>query len=366
MSETEIGAALAAPEGNAVASIPTQVEVVEPPKKSVEDTMSEVYDKISPPRDAQQRFAPKDKPTETQAVETKEQAPAEETKSEGQAPSEQTSEPATPAITRPNSLPAELRDEFDKAAPKVRDWIANREAESHKRITELGQAAKALEPIRQITQRYQSALKGLEPAQAYEQLAAAADLLERDPVGGLKWLAENYKVDLSTLGSGQTQSTDPNSEVAQLRQTVSQLQRQIADTSNRVASREQQEQATHQQSIEKHVENFAKDKPYWAELENDILGQVAAIQATERDLPYDKILERAYDRASKLNEGVQAKISADKKAEADKKAQAEAAKKAADAKKAASVNVKSGQGTSPRAKGSMEDTLREVADRLMG
>lgn len=361
MSEVETAAAPAVSEGNASASIPQQVQVVEPAKKSMEDTMAEAYDKINPPRDEAQRFVAKDKPTE--AVE---ETPAETTETDGQAPIAEEVEPDKPAITYPGSLPAELREKLDQAAPELRDWVAKREAESHKRITELGQAAKASEPIRQIGDRYKTSFKGMGTAEAFEKLAAANEFLERDPVAGIQWLADAYGVQLSSLGKEATQGTEGNPEVSQLRQTISQLQRQISETSNKVTSREQAEQQANQKSIEKLVDDFAKDKPYWGDLEEDVYAQIHAIRATDANLTPDKILDRAYDRASKLNEGVQAKIQADKKAEADKKAKAEAAKKAADAKKSASVNVKSGQGTSPKASGSWENTMREVADRLMG
>lgn len=365
MSEVEAAAAPAVSEGNASASIPQQVQVVETPKKSMEETMAEAYDKINPPRDAQNRFAAKDKPAEEpQAVEP--EAPAETTETEGQAPTEETSEPAKPAITYPTSLPAELREKLDQAAPELRDWVAKREAESHKRITELGQAAKASEPIRQIGERYKTSFKGMGTAEAFEKLAAANEFLERDPVAGIQWLADAYGVQLSSLGKPSPEGAEGNPEVAQLRQTISHLQRQMAETSNKLSSREQAEQQATQQSIEKLIENFAKDKPYYGELEENIFEQIHAIKATDANLTPEKILERAYDRALKLNEGVQAKIQADKKAEADKKAKAEAAKKAAEAKKSASVNVKSGQGASPKASGSWQDTMREVADRLMG
>src|SRR4051812_38439947 len=108
MSDLDTGAAPAASEGNAVASIPAQVETTqttEAAKPTIEDTMASVYDKLSPPRDTRtQQFTAK---TETPAVET-ETAPATET-TEGQTQGEEKSEPAT-AIVHPNSLPAALRE----------------------------------------------------------------------------------------------------------------------------------------------------------------------------------------------------------------------------------------------------------------
>jgi hypothetical protein len=358
MSELEAGAAPAAAEGNASASIPTPVQVVETPKASMEDTMAAAWDKLNPPRDENQRFVAKDRP------EAVEETPAEPI--EGQTPSEEKVEPAAPAIAFPSSLPAELREKMAAAAPELAEWVTKREAESHKRITELGQAAKASEQFRQVAERYKPSFHGRDPVQAFEQLAAASEYLERDAQGAIRWLADSYGIDLSTLSEGRPASAETSPEVAQLRQTISRLEQRLNETSSKVSSREEADQTAKQESIHKLIDEFAKDKPYWGELESEVAAQIHAIQSTEANLAPDKVLTRAYDRALKLNEGIQAKIQADTKAEAEKKAKAEAARKAADAKKAGSVNVKSGQGASPKANGNWESTLREAADRLMG
>lgn len=362
MSEVETGAAPAAAEGNAAPAVSTpevaQVQVVEPARKSIEETMAEAFDKMNPPRSESGRFEAKDKPAETQEAET----PAETV--EGQTQS-QASEPPK-AIVHPNSLPAELRDKWGTVPPEIAEWAAKREAESHKRITELGETAKASEHLRQAIEKFRPSFKGVEPVQAIERLVAAGDFLERSPEEGLKWLANAYGVDLSRLASGQ--STEGNTEVSHLRQQISQLQRQIADTSNRVQSREQAEQRTQEQSIAKLVEDFAKDEKraaYWTDVENDVYEQIHAIKAADPNLPPDKVLDKAFTRALKLNEAVQTKIEAEKKTEIEKRAKAEAAKKAVEAKKAAQINVGRGASATPKPKGSWEETMREVGNKLM-
>ncbi len=371
MSELDTGAAPAAAESAPAPATPTPVTVVEAPAKSMSDTMAEVYEKFNPPRDEQQRFAAKAKPEGEQehAVEAQASPDIESTE---QAPSEEKSEPAAPAIVHPNSLPADLREKWGTVPPEIAKWIGERETESHKRISELGQVAKTAEPIAKFMQplRELAGRAGISPEQAQQNLLNWSYALDQNPAEALQGLARQYGVTLSQPAGDQTQSsTEVNPEIAALRHTVSQLQRQIAETSNRVQTREQRETETQHQSIGKLVDDFSKDEKrasHWADLEPEILAQIHAIRATEHGLTEDKILERAYDRALKLNEGVQAKIKANEKAEADKKAKAEAAKKATDAKKAASVNVKSGQGASPRANGSWQDTMREVGGRLMG
>lgn len=84
--------------------------------------------------------------------------------------------------------------------------------------------------------------------------------------------------------------------------------------------------------------------------------------------------QEAYDKACRLSDPVQAKVSA-KKADAERKAQAEReaaeakrkADQAAKAKQASSINVKPLGATAGRpAKGTMEDTIGSIYDRLHG
>lgn len=359
MSDVDNGAAPAAPEGTAAPAAATpevaQVQVVEPAKKSIEDTMSEVFDKMNPPRDEQQRFVAKDQPAETQETETQETTDQAQT---------ETVEPPK-AIDAPQSWSAEMKAKWASLPPEVQEYVLTRDRDAHQQISELGRTAKASEQLRNTIERFKPSFKGVDPAQAIERLVAASDFLDRSPADALKWLADAYSVDLSKLVTGGQPGTEGNAEVAQLRQTISQLQRQIAETSQRVTTREQREAETHQQSIAKLVEDFAKDKAYWADMESDIYAQIHAIRAAEPELNEKDTLQKAYDRALKLNDAVQAKITAEKKADDEKKAKAEAAKKAADAKKAASINVGRGANASPKPKGSWEQTMREVADRLM-
>ena len=323
--------------------------------------MAETYDKVFQPRADDGRFEEKAKPAETQeAVET-ETAPAE---TPDQPKAVEAVEPPKAAIEAPQSWSAEMKAKWATLPPEAQEYILSRESEAHKQISELGRTAKASEQLRQSIERFKPSFKGVDPVQAIEKLVAANDFLDRDPIAGLQWLANAYGVDLSKLASGQP-STDATPEVAQLRAQISQLQRQIADTSQRVTTREQREAQTREQSIAKLVEDFAKGQEHWADLENDVFSQIHAIRAAEPELGEKETLQKAYDRALKLNEGVQAKISAKAKAEAEAKAKAEAAKKAADAKKAASLNVGRGSNATGKAKGSWEQTMREAGDRLL-
>lgn len=325
--------------------------------------MAEVFDRLNP----QERV----NRTETGKFESK--APTEDQTTdqaiEGQTPTETaTPEPATPAIEAPQSLPAALRDKWASVPPEVAEWAAKREAESHKRITELGETAKAAEQIRNVVERYRPSLRGVQADQAIEKLFAANDFLDKDPVQGIQWLAQAYGVDLSRFAQqvAQEQQGEPESgHFRALQAEIADLKRQLADTSNRVVTREQREQETRLQSLAKIEDDFAKGKDYWPDIYEDVVDQVKALVVREPNLTPEKLLEKAHERALKLRDDISSKLNeAAKKAEAEK-AEAEKKRKADEAKKQASLNVR-GTNATPAKKGNWEDTLRETANRIYG
>jgi len=369
MSEVEPGAV--APQGNdaapAVASTPevTTQTTQTAPQPSMEETMAAAFDKMNP--QARVDRAPDGKFQSTAAPEAA--APEDTSSTEGQTQTAAPSEPAQPAIATPQSLPAELRDEWAKAPPKVAEWVAKREAEAHRRITELGETAKAHAPIRQVIERFAPTLQknGLQPADAFARMLAVNELLETDARSAIAQIAEAYGVDLSAVAGKPEGEAAENVEVRSLKAELSALKRQIAETANRVTSREQQEAEVQRGNLAKLVEDFSADKSdHWADIESDVLEQITAIRSREPDLEPAQVLKKAYERAVKINDQVANKLSeAKRKAEAEK-AEAEKKRKAEEAKRLASLNVKSKDGASPRATGSWEDTMREVGSRLLG
>lgn len=367
---SEVQPAAPEPQGNVAApAAPSTPEVTPQTTPSMEDTMAAAFDKMNP----QERVdrAPDGKFASTAAPEA---AAPDEQPSEGQTQTAAPSEPAQPAIAPPQSLPAELRDEWTKAPPKLAEWASKREAESHKRITELGETAKAHAPFRQVIERFAPTLQkqGLPPADAFARMLAVNDLLEQDAPGAIAQIAEAYGVDLSAVAGKPQGEAAENAEVRSLKAELNALKRQIADTANRVTSREQQEAEAQRGNLAKLVEDFSADKSdHWADIEADVLEQIAAIRHLEKmngmpEAPAEQVLKKAYDRAVKINEQVANKLSeATRKAEAEK-AEAEKKRKADEAKRLASLNVRSKDGASPKPSGSWEDTMREVGNRLLG
>lgn len=231
----------------------------------------------------------------------------------------------------PISWPKEHHAEFAKLSPAAQELVERREREAHQKITELGQSAREIQPLREISERFKGSLGGMATVEAYEKLAAANDFLHRDPVAGIQWLAAAYGIDLNSLTGQPLHHEHPHDN----------------------------------QDAKALVDHFAASKADWAELEADIFEQVHAIKSADPHLPGFAVLEKAYERAARLNTNVSQRRSQMERVEADKKARADAAKRAAAARKSASINVRSTVGASPKPSGSWEQTMREVGDRLM-
>lgn len=354
MDEAVNGAAPAAPEGNAAPAVSTP--------SSIEDTMSAVFDRMTPPRSDGGQFATKVSPdSEAQA------APADEAKETNQEPAAPTVEPAKPAIDPPLSWTAEMKAKWASLPPDTQEYIAKRDGEAHKRITELGETAKSVELIRAVIDKYRTTFDGVPVQEGLERLLAANQYLERSPVEAIQWLAKAYNVDLSAFGVQQQDGQHPEaSQFAALNAEIANLKRQLHDTSTRVQTREQREADERTNALNRLVNDFAKEKPYWGEIESDVLEQIHAVRMSDPNLSPDKVLEKAHERALKLNDSVAAKLNEAKRKDAEAKEAADKKRKADEAKRLSSMNVKTSQGTSPRSTSSMEETMREVANRLMG
>lgn len=359
MLEADTGAASAAPDAGTVDSATPSNEAVLSTWDSIDQTMDKAYDKINPPREPTGQFKGEAKAA---PVEGEADPAATETKPEA-SPTVASTEPTQSAIVAPQSLPADLKADWEKAPPSLQAWSAKREAESHQRISELGQTAKAFEPFRQVMDHYQSEFqkRGVAPAQAFHLLMEAQKALDDDFDTGIRKLAEAYGRQLP----GDTPSDGQESgEVRALKGEIAALKRQVGETHNTVMARVRSEQDAAQASLAKLVNDFASGKDDFKDVEQDVVAHIAAIRNSEPGLEPTKLLEKAYDAARWANPVTRAKmLESERKADEAKRIEANKAKADA-AKKASNLNVKSGSGTSPTKKASWEDTMNAVADRV--
>ena len=365
---------------SAETTTPIEVVVTQPEPKTIEQTLAEVYDKNYPDsRVERDKSTGEFKSKETKVEEVKSEGAEIDTKSGDteietpQEPTTETVEPEeTPAIDMPASWAADRKELWDKLSPDIKQFVADRESQAQSRLSELGRAVKATEPLKPHLEALEGLARanGLQSTDALQRLVTAGYRLQQDPKSAIQWLAQSYGVDLSQLApSPQIGSDVPESaHINALTQKISQLERVIAETSHRMTSREQQEMAAREQTLTTSIEKYAEGKDYWSDIENEVLNQIVAIKhADPNKVQADPmaVLKEAEERAIKLTPVVSEKLEKAAKAEADKKAKEESAKKAAEAKRLASINVKSQAGSSPKSQfKSFEDEMTAVYDRV--
>lgn len=316
---------------------------------AIEKTMSAAYDKINPPRSEEGQFASKDK--------TEASADAPDKPITDQTQTTEAVEPAKPAIEAPVSWSAEMKAKWASLSPEAQTYVAQREGEAHKRISELGTQVKAYEPIRAVIEQYGETFRrnGLQPHDGIARMMAVHNMLEQDAPTAIKQIAEAYGVDLSN-GAADTQGNE-GPEVRSLKAEIQNLKRQVGETVSKVTARERSDFEREQAELASTIEKFSKDpaRPHFEAVRKVMAGLMTSGAA--------ETMEDAYDMAVHANKSIRETLDADKR-KADQEKQAEEAKKKADAaKKAASLNVRSSN-ASPAKKGSWEQTMREVGERI--
>ena len=384
------GIAPAAPVGNAPPA-PQPVTIVETPKPSLDEELSALYDKINAPKeDAKQPATNKVAAALASQSNDEPELPLEADKDITDPPKTEAKEPekssqgTSMAIPVPQSWSADVKQKWSSLPPDVQTYIAGREKEAHSKITQQGNELRSYQPVREIYDwiRTQGVPTGKEP-EVVANWARAQAALDANPVEGLKWLANSYKVDLSKLAGAAPQGKaeseaiddlfrDPRydkiaPEVSELRNQISLLQRQLHAQANA-------DNSVRQRQVETIIETFSADKQDWADLENDIVNEIEVLKSQDPALPYDKLLEKAYDRARWANPDIRARILSEdqqrkeRETEAARKKEAEeAAKKAAQAKKVASMNMRTGASAStPAFDGKWDDKakLGALYDRI--
>jgi hypothetical protein len=362
MNEIETVAVDAAQPTNDVAPV-AEVAAPETPTEAVEtsldDDLSAAYDAAvgEPLRGPDGKFVSREPNTE--AVEPDAEAPAEAKTDDQTVPDAEKVEPATPAIDPPTSWSREMREKWTGLPPEAQQYIAQRESEAHSQISRLGQQVKAFEPVARSLEQYRPTFErnGMDYAQGIEALLAAQAMLDANPRAAIHEIARTYGVD---LGAEPTQLEGmPTREALAMQAKIAELERQIAETRTDVVSNKAREAEQRQAALQSEVEAFAKANPFFNEVEADIAELIPVIRAREPGLSERQILQRAYDKAIRINDATFAKIEAERKAK-----EAEAAKhKAAEAKKVSSLNVRTTTAARPAAR-TLDDDLSASFDRI--
>lgn len=193
-------------------------------------------------------------------------------------------------IRPPASWSAAAKADFATLAPHIQKEVLRREgeieeglAQRHRQIGRLNRLDEILAPRQE---RFQ--LAGLDEVQAVRALFAAQDLLERDPVNALLYLARQSGVDLrQLLGAAVGQQPQQAQLPPEFQQLAGQVQTLSQSFAQQQATAQQQQIAPYVQQVEAF---FADPKNLYAQnVEEAMMNLFRSGQA--------KTLQEAYDAA---------------------------------------------------------------------
>ena len=264
-------------------------------------------------------------------------------------PSEAVADPAVKlAIRAPASWLPAAKAMFDKLPPEVQQAVAKREQEIDHGLRRKSEEVKRYEPLEQVLapRRAQWAAQGMDEVHAVKTLLAAQDLLEKNPMQGLEFLARSYGVNLNTAQpQGQPYQAQPardsHPEIAALKQQLQVLQSQV--------------QTAQTAPIVSQIDAFQNDPAnlYFENVRDDMAVLLHNGKASD--------LKEAYEMACWMRPDIRPFLQT---------AQAPAAPmqdKAAQARRAAvSVTGSPGQSRIPKSNGSIEDDIRAAFEEVTG
>ncbi len=321
-----------------------EVEVVEEAPKSMDDTIRETYEKLQAEeraRDEKGRFVAQ----ESQQEEVKEEVTPEVTP-----------EPVVPPVVPPEvqrlGLKKEEAEAYAQAPEILKQAFIRRSEEMHKGLDQFRQKAQFGAQMEQVITPYMQHIQamGATPEVAVSRLLNAEAQLRYGTPEQKQAMFYNLAQDYGVQLNGEMPQVDPN---------VSVLQQQIQQLTGWIQEKQRTDEQRQQESLNSEIQRFASDPSHkhFEAVRNDMaaLLQGGVVQT----------LQEAYDRAVYANPNTRALMLAEQQAQAEEKRKQELAQKAQEAKKAAAVNVpKKGKLAVKRPIGTMDDTIRETAERL--
>jgi hypothetical protein len=205
--------------------------------------------------------------------------------------------------------------------------------------------------------------KGLKPEQAVGLLLQAQAKLDADPANAIQEIANAYGVDLAQVYGGKQQqpAQAPQGEqtdyIRTLESKIANLERGLGYTYQTVEVQRQAEVQRANATLAKLVEDFAKDKTDFAEIEDDVARQARVIKEENPNLEPQAVLQKAYEQARWSNPDLRARLIAEQ-AKQQQEAEEQKRKTEADkAKKAGAINVRSQPNATPVKGRTWEETM---------
>ena len=173
-------------------------------------------------------------------------------------------------IAPPPSWSAAAKADFDKLPDHIRKEVLKREADIERGKAQWQSGAERLNRLDAILgpRTDQIRMRGLDETQAIQALFAAQDLLDRDPIDGLRRLARTYGVDLRALAmaapafAGVTAPQQPGGAMppqAQPPAHLTALARDVETLKGALAQQRQRSEAAQKAGALDHVAAFAAD-----------------------------------------------------------------------------------------------------------
>lgn len=297
-------------------------------------------------RDASGRFAPK-------ALDGQAAAPGQSPAADPAAPG-----PADEQATRaPHSLPAPLKAKWGSLDPDVRNAFVRLEESTQAAKDEWAKKGERLNRLDEILapRRDQLQLRGLDEVRAIQALFAAQDMLDRNPLEGLRALAQSYGVDLRQI-AGQTnaQGAQPGQLPPQIQAYLQPVLQQVQTLEQRDRQREQAQEAARASEAQQAIETFRNDpaNPYFDNVRDEMVAILTSGQAAD--------LKSAYDKACWANPEIRTLL-IQQQAEEQARAQAAEQRARADRAKQAAGSVTGAPGAAqqPQTPGGASDSLRD-------
>ena len=298
------------------------------------------------PRDQFGRFLSKS--PEASAEPPKDEAtPATDEIPDQPAPKEE--EPASSsAIAPPQAWSAAARDQWSQLPRAIQNEVAKRESDVARGFQQRAEQINSLEPIAKAIEPYaqKHALRGVSTAAAVQQLLAVQDMLERDPIEGVAYVARSYGVDLRQFAAAFQQAQQPQDPAVQA--ANARLDRMEGFLRQQTEAAQQSELSR----ISQEIEVFRADAsahPYF----DAVRPAMATLMANNIAMT----LQDAYDHACWALPDVRGRLLSDqKRAETSQRAKAD--KEAAEKARRAAVSVSSAPSAGGGGKGKEGKSIR--------
>ena len=270
--------------------------------------------------------------------------------------------PAPEVLEPPTHWPADQRETFVSLPRVTQEWLLNRDKEMSetytRKTTDLANQRKEVDEFNNVLEPYKQRMElaGIRPSQAIQQLLAAQRFLETNPTDALKWLAQQYQVDLSGFA--------PKEEESYVDPTVKALKDELNQIKSQLQFREQAQRQQSTQEVQQTIKTFAETKAEDGSLKYPHFERVKAQMAPM--VAEGKTLEQAYADAIYVLPEVRERLAA----ENAKAAQAEATKKAEEARRQKAKEVKGAtqvirsRGTAVEDAGKNQSLRQELAANL--